>query len=127
MWRLIVVVAVHNIKNRFKAKFNKNLTRTLMIYVHDKERDSCSSMTMCLICFPAWSLAFEPEEVAVDEAVSMDASDVGWGETPAATTDTGWATFDSFTDIRMAPSRFVLCLSTRHLCTLDFWGHYFFS
>ncbi|XP_020629386.1 serine/threonine-protein phosphatase 6 regulatory subunit 3-like [Orbicella faveolata] len=52
----------------------------------------------------AWSLAFEPEEVAVDEAVSMDASDVGWGETPAATTDTGWATFDSFTDIRMAPS-----------------------
>ena len=41
----------------------------------------------------------------------MDASDVGWGDTPAATTDdTGWATFDSFTDIRMAPSRFVLPL-----------------
>lgn len=53
----------------------------------------------------AWSLAFEPEETAVDEAVSMDASDVGWGDTPAATTDdTGWATFDSFTDIRMATS-----------------------
>ncbi|KAL9984425.1 hypothetical protein ACROYT_G006713 [Oculina patagonica] len=52
----------------------------------------------------AWPLAFELEEVAADEAVSMDASDVGWGETPVATTDTGWATFDSFTDIRMAPS-----------------------
>ena len=76
---------------------------------------------MCLICFQAWS--FEPEEVAVDEAVSMDASDVGWGETPAATTDTGWATFDSFTDIRMAPSRFVHCLSNPHLTsTLDYLG-----
>ena len=53
-------------------------------------------------------MAFEPEEVAVDEAVSMDASDVGWGDTPTTTsTATGWATFDSFTDIRMAPSRFV--------------------
>lgn len=52
-------------------------------------------------------MAFEPEAVAVDEVVSMDASDVGWGETPTTTTDTGWATFDSFTDIRMAPSRFV--------------------
>ena len=84
MWRFkTVVMALHNIKNRFIAKH--------------------------MICFPAWSLAFEPEEVAVDEAVSMDASDVGWGETPAATTDTGWATFDSFTDIRMAPSRFVCC------------------
>lgn len=59
----------------------------------------------------AWSLTFEREEAAIDEAVSMDASDVGWGDTPAATTDdTGWATFDSFTDIRMAPSRFVLPL-----------------
>lgn len=78
---------------------------------------------ICLICFPAWSLAFEPEEVAVDEAVSMDASDVGWGETPAATTDTGWATFDSFTDIRMAPSRFVHCLSNWHvISTLDYLG-----
>lgn len=52
----------------------------------------------------AWSMAFEPNEVAIDEAVSMDASDVGWGDTPATTEDTGWATFDSFTDIRMAPS-----------------------
>lgn len=52
----------------------------------------------------AWSMAFGPGEVAVDEAVSMDASDVGWGDTPTTTADTGWATFDSFTDIRMAPS-----------------------
>lgn len=52
----------------------------------------------------AWPMSFEPNEVAVDEAVSMDASDVGWGETPATSTDTGWATFDSFTDIRMASS-----------------------
>lgn len=65
----------------------------------------------------AWSLAFEPEEAAIDEAVSMDASDVGWGDTPAATTDdTGWATFDSFTDIRMAPSRFVLLLKEAVNC-----------
>ena len=53
-------------------------------------------------------MSFEPNEVAVDEAVSMAASDVGWGETPATSTDTGWATFDSFTDIRMASSRFEL-------------------
>lgn len=67
----------------------------------------------------AWSLAFEPEEAAIDEAVSMDASDVGWGDTPAATTDdTGWATFDSFTDIRMAPSRFVLLLKEAVNCLL---------
>lgn len=47
----------------------------------------------------------------------MDASDVGWGDTPAATTDdTGWATFDSFTDIRMAPSRFVLLLKEAVNC-----------
>ena len=66
---------------------------------------------MIMIFLPAWPLAFEPGEVAAaDEAVSMDASDVGWGDTPVATTDTGWATFDSFTDIRMAPSRFALCL-----------------
>lgn len=53
----------------------------------------------------AWSIAFEPGDVAaVDEAVSMDASDVGWGDTASATADTGWATFDSFTDIRMAPT-----------------------
>ena len=54
-------------------------------------------------------MAFEPNEVPADEAVSMDASDVGWGDTPATTEDTGWATFDSFTDIRMAPSRLVSC------------------
>ena len=83
----------------------------------------CIKQSICLICFPAWSLSFEPEEVAVDEAVSMDASDVGWGETPAATTDTGWATFDSFTDIRMAPSRFVHYHSNQRLIsTLDLLG-----
>ncbi|KAK2573120.1 Serine/threonine-protein phosphatase 6 regulatory subunit 3 [Acropora cervicornis] len=51
-----------------------------------------------------WSVAFDSTAVAVDEAVSMDASDVGWGDTVATTVDTGWATFDSFTDIRMAPT-----------------------
>lgn len=63
---------------------------------------------MCneMIAFPGWSVAFDSTTVAVDDAVSMDASDVGWGDTVATTVDTGWATFDSFTDIRMAPTRF---------------------
>lgn len=70
---------------------------------------SCSLCNGVILNFLAWSMAFEPNEVAIDEAVSMDASDVGWGDTPTTTEDTGWATFDSFTDIRMAPSRFVSC------------------
>ena len=68
-----------------------------------------------LLSFPAWSMAFGPGEVAVDEAVSMDASDVGWGDTPTTTADTGWATFDSFTDIRMAPSRCELDMTISHV------------
>ena len=60
-------------------------------------------------------MAFGPGEVAVDEAVSMDASDVGWGDTPTTTADTGWATFDSFTDIRMAPSRCELDMTISHV------------
>ena len=55
--------------------------------------------------FVGWSLAFETGEMTADDSVTMDASDVGWGETPTTSADTGWATFDSFTDIRMAPNR----------------------
>ena len=38
----------------------------------------------------------------MDETVAMDASDVGWDKPENDTSDTGWANFDSFTDIGMA-------------------------
>lgn len=61
----------------------------------------CSSI-QTVFFFIAWN-AFETNEVAMDETVSMDASDVGWDRAPANNTpDTGWANFDNFTDIGMA-------------------------
>ena len=46
----------------------------------------------------------------MDEAVSVDASAVGWTDTPAGDaveTDSGWATFDNFTSINMAAGTYV--------------------
>jgi hypothetical protein len=53
----------------------------------------------------AWN-DFNSNEDAMDETVSMDASDVGWDKSgnTATATETGWANFDNFTDIGMAAS-----------------------
>lgn len=56
-----------------------------------------------------WFFVFEYEEVVIDEVVFMDVFDVGWGDILVVIIDDiGWVIFDSFIDIRMVFSRFVL-------------------